>query len=328
MPAERGSRLTPNVAGRYLNNPRIRNLLYQLILAAVLVWVGYTLFANTTANLERQGIVSGFRFMQEPAGFDITQTLIPYNESMSYGRAFLVGLLNTLLVGVLGVFFATILGFLIGVGRLSSNWIVAKVCGLYVEIIRNLPLLLQIFIWYFSVLRLLPSKRDSLDMGSLGYLNLAGWFMPQPVFDSSFWLVIVAAIAAIVLTVAVSMTSRRLQERSGKRLPAFWIGAALIVGLPSAVFFLSGMPLTFDPPSLGRFGPRGGIQVTSEFIGLLVALITYTAAFIAENRPCGHPGGGRRANRSGPRTGSAQWPHPAADHHSPGDARHHPASDQ
>lgn len=282
MRAEKRSGPVTRPPGRFINNPKIRNTLYQLALAAALIWLAYALFTNTAANLERQGIVSGFDFLTEPAGFGITQTLIAYDEAMTYGRAFLVGLLNTILVGAIGIVLATLLGFLIGIGRLSSNWIVSRACGIYIEIVRNLPLLLQIFIWYFAVLRFLPAKRASLDLGVFGYLNLAGWYAPRPVYGASFWTVALAAVVAVLAAVVIGVAARRRQERTGKRLPAFWIGAVLVAGLPSVVFVLSGMPLTFDAPGLGRFGPLGGTQITSEFFGLVVALVTYTAAFIAE----------------------------------------------
>ncbi|MCG8652521.1 MAG: amino acid ABC transporter permease [Pirellulales bacterium] len=268
--------------GHFLNNPKVRNLLYQAILAAVLIWIGYTLFDNTKANLENRGIVSGFDFMRDPAGFGITQALIAYDESMRYSRAFFVGLLNTFLVGAVGIFFATILGFLIGIGRLSPNWIVSRACSVYIEIVRNLPLLLQIFIWYFGVLRLLPAKRDSLDLGVFGFLNVAGWFAPMAVLEDGIWTILAALVLGICAAIALSIQARRRQAQSGKQFPVFWAASGLIVGLPALASLMSGMPIGLDAPELGRFGPRGGTQIASEFFGLLIALITYTAAFIAE----------------------------------------------
>jgi general L-amino acid transport system permease protein len=267
----------------FYNDPKVRSIAYQVALCAI---VGFLVFAatrNAIINLERAHIASGFGFWQHTAGFDISQTLIAFDSATStYGRAFYVGLFNTLLVAGLGIVFATILGFIIGIARLSKNWLVAKAAAGYVETIRNLPLLLQLLFWYNAVLKALPAIRESFVVPGGIFLNNRGLFIPQPLFQSGFGWVLIALSFGIVGAIVYSVWARRRQEQTGEQAPVFLVGLALVIGVPLVVMALAGFPLAFEYPQAGRFNIQGGIEVLPEFAALLFGLTIYTAAFIAE----------------------------------------------
>ena len=266
----------------FYNDPKFRSIAYQFVLCAVVGFLVYGATRNAIDNLARAQIASGFGFWNTTAGFDISQTLIEYSaRGSTYGRAFWVGLLNTLLVAGLGIIFATILGFIIGISRLSSNWLLSKVAGGYVETIRNLPLLLQLLFWYNAVLKALPDIRESIVVGG-AFLNNRGLFLPEPIFKSGFGAVAITALVGIVGSIAFFLWARKRQERTGQQAPVFWVTLALVLGLPLAVFALAGFPLGFDFPKAGRFNIAGGVEVLPEFAALLFGLSVYTAAFIAE----------------------------------------------
>ncbi|HET7851042.1 MAG TPA: amino acid ABC transporter permease [Pseudolabrys sp.] len=271
----------PRVA--FYNDPKIRSVAYQLALCVVIGVLVYGAATNAIDNLERAHIASGFGFWNENAGFDISQTLIQYSSQAStYGRAFWVGLLNTLLVAGLGVVFATVIGFIVGIARLSSNWLVAKAATGYVEIIRNLPLLLQLLFWYNAVLKALPAVRDSIHILGGTVVNNRGVFLPRPIFKSGFGIVEITIAAGILASIVFYLWARRRQERTGEQAPLLWTALALIVGLPLIVAAAMGFPVAFDFPEAGRFNISGGIEVLPEFAALLFGLSIYTAAFIAE----------------------------------------------
>jgi general L-amino acid transport system permease protein len=266
----------------FYNDPKFRSIAYQFVLCAVVGFLVYGATRNAIDNLARAQIASGFGFWNTTAGFDISQTLIEYSaRGSTYGRAFWVGLLNTLLVAGLGIIFATILGFIIGISRLSSNWLLSKVAGGYVETIRNLPLLLQLLFWYNAVLKALPDIRESIVVGG-AFLNNRGLFLPEPVFKSGFGAVAIVGLVGIAGSIAFYLWARKRQERTGQQAPVFWVAVALVLGLPLAVFALAGFPLGFDFPKAGRFNIVGGVEVLPEFAALLFGLSVYTAAFIAE----------------------------------------------
>jgi len=254
--------------------------------AALVVVVGglfYGAFVNVADNLARENIASGFRFWNNTAGFDISQTLIAYSPSTStFGRAFWVGLLNTLLVAALGIVLATVLGFTIGIARLSRNWLVARLAGGYVELIRNIPLLLQLLFWYNAVLKALPELRQSLALPGGALLNNRGLFLPAPQFRPGFGAVLTALLIGVAAACVLYVWAKRRQERTGAQPHILWWALGLICGLPLAVFVLSGFPLSFSVPQMGRFNVTGGLEVLPEFAALLLALSIYTAAFIAE----------------------------------------------
>jgi len=274
---------SPPARVAFYNDPRVRSIAYQVALCAVVGILVYGAARNAIDNLQRAHIASGFGFWNHTAGFDISQTLIGYDSAASsYGRAFWVGLLNTLLVAGLGIVFASILGFIIGIARLSKNWLVAKTAAGYVETIRNIPLLLQLLFWYNAVLKALPAIRDSLVIPGGIYLNNRGMFIPVPVFKSGFGFVLIALAAGIAGAIAFYVWARKRQERTGLQAPVFTTTLALVIGLPLAVLALAGFPLGFEYPAAGRFNINGGIEVLPEFAALLFGLSIYTAAFIAE----------------------------------------------
>jgi len=287
MPTDRTHTPTPNTPGQLndqvkpWNDPAKRALVFQILLVLALGAFAWYIIDNTLNNLEQRGITTGFAFLSQEAGFGIPLSLIEYTEASSYGRTFFVGLLNTVLVSVLGIIAATILGFILGVARLSDNWLIAKLSALYIEIFRNIPLLLQIFFWYFAVLRALPSPRQSIEfLGS--FLNIRGLSMPAPVAEPGFHLIWAALAVAIVAGWMVKRWAHKRQDATGKIFPTPWVVAGLILGLPLLTFLFSGAPLSFDHPELRGFNFRGGMTVIPEFVALWLALTIYTAAFIAE----------------------------------------------
>jgi general L-amino acid transport system permease protein len=260
----------------------LRGIALQVALCAVIAGLAYAAIVNAAQNLARAKIATGFGFWDTTAGFDISQTLIDYSQTSTYGRAFWVGLLNTLLVAALGIVFATVLGFAVGIARLSRNWLVARLAGGYVELVRNLPLLLQLLFWYNAVLKALPAVRDSIAVPGGGYLNNRGLFLPRPQAEDGFGAVLIALALGVAAAVALRVWARRRQERSGAQTPLLLPSLALVLGLPLAVFALVGFPLGFSYPEMGRFNLRGGLEILPEFAALLIGLVVYTAAFIAE----------------------------------------------
>jgi len=266
------------------NDPVYRAVFFQaLVLLGVAVFVWY-LWSNTQANLERQNIASGFGFLERTAGFSIGETHfgLSYDEEDTYGKTFLVGLANTIWVSMWGVALATILGFIIGVLRLSPNWLVSKLAMVYIEVLRNLPLLLQIFFWYFAVLRPLPAPRNSVELFDSFFLNNRGLTYPEAIPQQGFDAVLWALALSVLASLFVVRWARRRQDRTGEWFPAYWTSAGLIVGVPLATFFVMGAPLIWEYPVLQGFNFRGGATLTPEFVALLMALSLYTAAFIAE----------------------------------------------
>jgi general L-amino acid transport system permease protein len=266
----------------FYNDPRLRGLFYQVVLFAVVFWLGYEFVINARDNLRAARIATGFGFLDNTAGFSINQTLIAYTESDSYARVFVVGLLNTLLVAAVGIVLATILGFVIGISRLSSNWLLQRLAGAYVEVIRNLPLLFQILFWYLAVLGALPGPRQSISVFGEAFINNRGLFIPRPLFDDGFGVVVAAFVVAIVASFAVRLWARRRQEATGRQFPVLWTGLGLVVGLTLLALVATGFPISFEKPALRGFNFVGGMRVIPEFVALLIALVTYTAAFIAE----------------------------------------------
>jgi general L-amino acid transport system permease protein len=262
---------------------RFRSIAYQVVLSAIVLFLVYEAAKNAIANLARANIATGFGFWDVTAGFDISQTLIEYSaQSSTYGRAFVVGLLNTLLVAAIGIVFATILGILIGIARLSRNWLVARLAGVYVELIRNIPLLLQLYFWYNAVLKALPEARDSVVVRGSFFLNNRGLFMPKPIFDVGSGFVFESIAVALVAIIALHAYAARKQRRTGKRPRVLALSLALLVGLPLGVYFLAGAPIEIEYPQAGRFNIGGGLEILPEFAALTFGLVVYTAAFIAE----------------------------------------------
>nr|WP_199285678.1 ABC transporter permease subunit [Desulfotalea psychrophila] len=269
-------------SGRFLHDARFRSYLAQatvlLVLIAALSYGGY----NVVHNLQKAGVTTGFAFLDETAGFDISQTLIAYSSKSTYADALVVGLLNTLLVSALGIVFSTVLGFSLAVLRLSSNWLVSKLATTYVEIIRNIPLLLQILFWYLAILAPLPSARKALSFEGIAYLCNRGLQLPRPVLDGGGNLVALALGLALVVSFFFIRWNHLRQRRTGRRFPAVLFSLVLIISLPLVALACMGFPLHWELPVLKGFNFRGGITVLPELIALLLALTLYTATFISE----------------------------------------------
>ncbi|MEZ2330017.1 amino acid ABC transporter permease [Mesorhizobium sp. RCC_202] len=266
----------------FINDPRIRGLFFQTLVVILLFGSIWWIVNNVIENLQRLHIASGFQFLRSRAGFDISDTPIAYTSDSTYFRALVVGLLNTIIVAVAGIVLATIVGFAVGIGRLSQNWLIRKICTVYVEIFRNIPPLLVIFFWYSGVLAVLPAPRDSIHLPFGSFLNQRGFYLPRAVWGDGSWLIGVAFLLALAMAWFVARKARQRQLATGQQFPVFWTSVGLIVGLPLLAFLFSGMPLTFDFPKQSTFNLTGGFWIKPEFLSLLLALSFYTAAFIAE----------------------------------------------
>ncbi|MBE7375927.1 amino acid ABC transporter permease [Pseudomonas lopnurensis] len=268
--------------GSLLNDPKVRAWLFQIIAVIAVVAFGWYLFHNTQTNLAHRGITSGFGFLNNAAGFGISQHLIDYSESDTYGRVFWVGLLNTLLVSVIGIVLATVMGFILGVGRLSSNWLIRQLATLYIEIFRNIPPLLLIFFVYFAVLSPLPGPRNSLSLLDAIFINNRGVQMPAPNAGEGFWPFWLALFVALLGVVALSRWARARRHASGQMFPVFWSSLGLFIVIPWLATLIAGAPFHWEVPELQRFNIRGGWVVIPELVSIVVALSLYTAAFIGE----------------------------------------------
>jgi general L-amino acid transport system permease protein len=272
----------PKERSSILTDPRARSLLFQgilLVIVAVSLWF---FISNGRANLAARNIATGFGFLDNTSGFDISQSLIRYDTTSTYGRVFFVGLLNTLLVSAIGVILATIIGFVVGIARLSRNWLVSKMAEVYVEVIRNLPLLFQILFWYLGVLAAMPSPRQSISLLGLGFASNRGLVLIRPIFNEGSGAVGLALIAGLVLAYIMRRWAYRRRMQTGQPFPTVRVALALIIGLPLIAFFVMGAPISIEWPVLRGFNFAGGIRVIPEFVALLIALSTYTGAFIAE----------------------------------------------
>jgi general L-amino acid transport system permease protein len=278
---DEGLRAEPAKASM-LYDPRVRGIAFQVLLIALLAFGVWWIIDNTIENLRRSNISTGFAFLRGRAGFDISDRLIGYSADSSYGNALVIGFLNTLVVAVAGIIAATIIGFLVGVGRLSRNWLIRKIATVYVELFRNIPPLLVILFWYQGVLALLPSVRDSYGLPFGSYLNNRGFYFPKLIWGDGAWLVLAGLAVGVGLSWFVARRARARQMATGQQFPVFLTSLALIVGFPLLAFVLSGFPLTLDFPQKGTFNLTGGINVKPEFLSLFLALSFYTAAFIAE----------------------------------------------
>jgi general L-amino acid transport system permease protein len=266
----------------WLNDPRARGLAYQtLLLAGVAALAGGAIY-NAVVNMRARGIPMGFGFWNDVAGFDINLHLISYSNLSTYGQAFWVGLLNTLLIAVICVPLATLLGFGIGVARLSPNWLLSRFALVYTSVMRNTPLLLLLLFWYNAVLKSLPGPRQSISVGDVIFLNNRGLYLPMPVArDPAIWF-LGAVLTALALAIAFRLWAQRRQDRTGAQTPTALVAVALILGLPGVVIAAAGPPFTFDIARLSGFNLKGGLPVIPEMAALVFGLVTFTGAFIAE----------------------------------------------
>ncbi len=271
-----------NAGAAFYNNPNVRAVFYQILLVLGLGYFFYSIISNVLANMEATGIKTGFRFLGASAGYDVLMSLIPFEATDTYGRIFVVGFLNTLLVSAIGIFFATVLGFIFGVANFSHNWLIRKVALVYVETFRNIPLLLQVFFWYFAVLAALPSARQSLSLGEAIFLNVRGLYIPKMVGSELFWLSELALAVAVVGIFVLRSWAKKRQELTGQQFPLLYASIAMVIGFPLVTLLVTGLPFTMEYPELKGFNYRGGITIIPELMALAIALSVYTGAFIAE----------------------------------------------
>ena len=265
-----------------LFNRSIQGIFYQIVTLGLVILAIIYIVDNTARNMVARGLASGFHFLGVEAQFDIQMTLIEYSPTSTYFDSFIVGLLNTLLVAGLGIFVATIVGFAVGIARLSSNWLIAKLAEAYIEILRNIPLLLQIFFWYFAVLRALPKPKQSLEFADSFFLNNRGLFIPDPVFGEGGALILYSFIAAILISIGIAIWSKQRQNKTGQTFPVFYSSIGLLISFVFLSMLATGFPVTFDYPELKGFNFKGGIKLIPELVALTFALSMYTASFIAE----------------------------------------------
>jgi len=264
------------------SDQRFRAVVYQIIVVILFAsGVGY-LASNTITNMETRGIASGFGFLFNTSGFEISPVLIDYEPTHTYGRAFLVGLLNTLFVSALSIVLCTILGFIVGILRLSENWLINKIARAYVEIIRNIPLLLQILFWYFVIINLFPQVRQSIEFGESIFINNRGTYVPTPIAEPGFSLIPLALTIGLISTILIARWAKKRQDATGEQFPTFLTGCGLILGLPFLAALVTGFPVSYEYPELKGFNFVGGTRMQPEFLALLIALTTYHAGFLAE----------------------------------------------
>jgi len=270
----------------FFHDERVRSVFYQILIAAAVGWFVWYLISNTAQNLEARGMHTGFSFLNVAAGFDSSFKLISNEAGVgTYGRLFFIGALNTLYISALAIILSTMLGFFIGVLRLSNNWLVSKVALAYVEIFRNTPILIQIIFWYIGVFTLLPRVKNSIDLsGGTGILllNNRGLYVPWPMPGELLWLTGVTIIIAIVAVILLKRWAQKRQDKTGQIFPTFAVSAALLILLPAIVYFLTGMPLGWEIPKLEGFNFVGGASLPPAFMALLIALSIYHASYTAE----------------------------------------------
>ena len=258
-----------------------RSLLIQTLVIGLFAIFIYLIVQQTAYNLDKRGINSGFDFLKMSAGYDISIRLIPFTSEDTHLRAYFVGLLNTLMIAICGCFLATILGFLVGIIRLSSNWLFRNIAYVYVEFTRNVPVLLQIIL-YYSILLHLPKIKQAMEIFDGFFLTNRGLFSPSPIFKEGFSLVLWTFLIAIIASILIKKILKTKQEQTGKQYPIFLINSALIIFTPILVYYIMGRPLEFDAPVLKGFNFKGGMVIRPEFLGMLFGLSIYTAAFISE----------------------------------------------
>lgn len=266
----------------FYNNPEKRAIIYQIFALIIIFLFTYFVLNNMFINIEKRGINTGFNFLDNQAGFGILQSLIEYDESNTHGKVFIVGLLNTILVSVIGIFFATLIGFLIGIGRLSKNFMVSKLCMIYVETFRNIPILLQILFWYNVVLSSLPSPRQSLSYFDSIFINNRGFYIPKPILESGFIAVFIAFVLAVIACFYLNKWAKNRHDETGEEFPIFFTCLAILIIAPLFVFFLSGNPVSLEYSKLQGFNFKGGWTLIPEFLALTFALSIYTATYISE----------------------------------------------
>lgn len=263
-------------------DPRKRAVMFQIATLGLVGLLAWYLVSNTLTNLERQSIATGFGFLQKESAFEIGESPIPYSSADTYARALLVGALNTVKVSFIGIIITLVLGTFVGIARLSTNWLVSKMAGMYIEVMQDIPVLLQLFFWYALFYEVFPSPRQALNPLPGVFICNRGLAFGVPESHPAHLYMLLAFLAGCVLTYLLRRWARIRQDRTGQPFPVFRSALALIFGLPLTVWLVSGAPVTMDVPELSGFNFQGGMTVSPEFIALLAGLVLYTAAFVAE----------------------------------------------
>ncbi|MBW1851125.1 MAG: amino acid ABC transporter permease [Deltaproteobacteria bacterium] len=266
----------------FFNDPAKRSIMFQLGVMLILVLLGYYLIANTMTNLERQSIATGLGFLEKESSFEIGESLISYSAADTYARALLVGVINTLIVSFIGIILTVILGTVIGVARLSANWLVSRMAAVYIEVFQNIPVLLQLFFWYAIFYEFLPSPRQALGLVTGVFLSNRGLVFAVPASHPAHKYMAVAFLGGCVLVYLLRRWARKRQERTGKLFPVLRVSVGILIGLPVITWWLAGAPTAMDVPVLAGFNFKGGVNISPEFTALLLGLVLYTAAFVAE----------------------------------------------
>ncbi|MEE9496708.1 MAG: amino acid ABC transporter permease [Desulfobacterales bacterium] len=263
-------------------DPKKRAIIYQIGVLCMVGLLAYYLVSNTLTNLERQSIATGFSFLNKESSFEIGESLIPYSAANSYGRALVVGALNTLKVAFIGIVITLILGAILGVARMSTNWLVAKIASIYIEVMQDIPVLLQLFFWYAIFYESLPSPRQALNPITGLFLCNRGVIFAVPESHPAHKYMLLALIVACIGAYLFRRWAKKRQEQTGQILPIFRVSFGIILGFPLCTWLIFGAPTTMDVPELTGFNFKGGITLSPEFIALLLGLVLYTAAFVAE----------------------------------------------
>lgn len=271
-----------NFVSRLWNDKESRSVIVQIIALLLIFALFAFMISNAVANLEALGKGFSFKFLQSPANYDINQTLIEYSSRSTHLRAMYVGIINTLLVALAGIALATVLGFILGVLRLSKNWLTNKIAHVYIEYVRNVPLLLHILLVHGIMVHSLPKPKQAITLGDGSFLTNRGLFMPKPLPEPLMWGVIALFVAGVIFAFLFRRWARKVQDETGKIYPVFWISLLAIVVVPVLAYFILGRPVGWDTPELKGFNFRGGMVIRPEFIALWLALSFYTAAFIGE----------------------------------------------
>ena len=272
----------PQEAVPFLNDPDKRAILYQIGVAAGVALLGYYLLSNTLANLERQSIATGLGFLGKESAFEIGESLISYSAADSYGKALMVGALNTLVVSFIGIILTVLLGTFIGIARLSTNWLVSRLAAVYIEVLQDIPILLQLFFWYAFFYNVLPGPRQAFDPLPGVFLSNRGLVFGVPEFHPAHIYMLLVFVAACVICYVMRRWAKKRQDETGQPFPVFWATVAIAVGLPMLAWLFAGAPTAMNVPELKGFNFKGGVNVSPEFTALLLGLVLYTAAFVAE----------------------------------------------
>jgi general L-amino acid transport system permease protein len=266
----------------WINDPKVRAILYQLVVLGIVGLLGYYLFNNTVANLKRQSIATGFGFLNKEASFEVGESLISYSAADPYVRALLVGALNTIKVAFIGIVLTIILGTFLGIARLSKNWLVSKLSAVYIEVMQDIPILLQLFFWYSFFYDILPAPAEALEPLNGVFMSNRGLVIAVPEWHPAYEYMAMALIAGCIAIYFMHRWAKKRQEATGQIFPVFTLSLAILIGLPIVTWLFAGAPLQMSIPELDGFNFKGGLNLSPEFAALLLGLVLYTAAFVAE----------------------------------------------